>query len=362
MKINKIVSREFDETNSKDVSKKIDIKKVNIDKLDINDLLPIDSDIIEINFGYNNGWDRKASAFTSNAKKRYIDADKGYYKLTASNMTIHSGHRDVKKQAQLYIQYKYHNQGNPASWPGCSFHNWGLAADMIRKNESALVSAMNKGGWTRTVGDEAWHFECTSSSDHRNAANKIKKLRKSRTGAAYKWSEQVALFYQKNNDYQKRAPVFNKRLEKHKSNGQQLQIEINSFNNDLNKLKNRINVYNSSVRTFNSELARAKRLYNEIMNLPPGPERNRKIREYNRLTDWLKNESNRINRESKIIDAENVRITRWSASLEVKIGSFKQEESWLNSEYNALTKIETQIKQHKKSASDLLNIIGSIVI
>jgi predicted nucleic acid-binding Zn-ribbon protein len=359
MNLKKITIKELKEFDVKSLPKSIKTKKVDLKESKLSDHILQESEVMPLDFRYNNGWDRKANAFTSDAKKRYIVADKEYHKNTGQNMTIHSGKRDVYKQAQLYIQYKYHNQGNPASWPGCSFHNWGLAADMVRTNETALISAMKKGGWTKTVADEGWHFECTTSADHSKAANKIKSFRTTRTGLAYKWSEQVAIFYQKVKDYQKRVPIFNRRLEKHKINSQQLQAEIDNFNSDLQRLKNRINQFNTDVRKYNSELARAKNLYNEIMNMPAGSARDRKIREYNRLVDWLDNESDRIDRESRAIDSENARIERWSNSLDRKIADFKREDSWLNNEYNALTKLESDIEQHKKNASELLDKINT---
>ncbi|NJO92699.1 MAG: hypothetical protein HC831_29825 [Chloroflexia bacterium] len=55
-----------------------------------------------------------------------------------------------KKQAELYIKYTYYGEGNPASWPGCSFHNWGLAVDMARSDDPKLVQALKEQGWSQT--------------------------------------------------------------------------------------------------------------------------------------------------------------------------------------------------------------------
>lgn len=236
------------------------IEKITIKTTDLaSDLLPqVQSlnNFYEPLIDYNGKYDKKADQFTGDAKKKYVAADKEFYSRTKNNMTIHSGKRSVQRQADLYILYKWHNQGNPASWPGCSFHNWGLAADMVRVDEKNVVASMNKGGWTRTVGDEGWHFECTSSSNHGVAAKKISAFRKSGSGLAYKWSEQVAHFYLKSRDFNKRAPVFNRRLESHRQTGQVLQKDIDKFNQDVTNLKSRINAYNRDANHFNNELAR----------------------------------------------------------------------------------------------------------
>lgn len=357
MNLTKISSQKLEKVDGKLLSGEVN-DKLFASSSTINDLLLRDSEVMPLEFNYNNSWDRKANQFSSDAKKRYIEADKEYHKLTGTNMTIHSGTRDVYRQAQLYIQYNYHNQGNRASWPGCSFHNWGVAADMVRKHESKLVTAMAKGGWKRTVRDEGWHFECTSSPDHSKAAQKIKAFRTKKTGLAYKWSEQIAWYYQKTKDYNKRAPLFNQRLEKHQANGHQLQAEIDRYNSAMQRLKNRVDRYNSDIARFNSDLERAERLYNEIMGMSDGPARNRKIREYNQLAERLEQESNRLKREGNAIDTENAQMSSWTATLKPKIASYEREEAALVKEYKALTKLEKDIGSHQKNSAGLLKQIA----
>lgn len=316
---------------------------------------------VEATTNYNNGYDRDADGFTADAKSKYIQADRDFYRRTGKNMSINSGRRTVARQAELYIRYKWHGQGNAASWPGCSFHNWGLAADMIRVDEANVVASMNSAGWTRTVGDEGWHFECTSSKDHGVAAAKIAKFRVSGSGLAYKWSEQVAYFYLKTRDYQKRGPIFNSRLQSHRQNAQTLQADVDRFNQSLAALKTRFATYNREANRFNSELERSRRLLNEINNLPNGSERNRKIREYNALASWLNAESDRLDRESTAIDNEDNRLASESSKLDVRIVAFQKEEQWLNKEYTALTKLEKEIDAHEATATKLLGSITSQV-
>ena len=336
-------------------------EKLTVNSTDlVGDLLPQSESLnsfYEPLVGYNGKYDKKANQFTSDSKRRYIVADKEFYSLTKSNMTIHSGKRSVQKQAELYILYKWHNQGNPASWPGCSFHNWGLAADMVRVDEKNVVESMKKGGWTKTVRDEGWHFECTSSSDHRAAADRIAAFRKSRSGLAYKWSEQVANFYKKGENFNERATMFNKRLEAHRQVAQDLQNDIDIFNNAVNKLAARVNEYNNDARHFNKERKRANRLYEEIMKMPNGSERTRKAREYNQLVSRLEDESNRLDGESAAIDREDNRLLREQVALDRRIKTFKKEDAWLTKESNELAKIKKEIRNHESSAKNLLSQI-----
>ena len=333
-------------------------------KLGARDILPKNLSLngfFEKTISYNNNYDRDADKFTADAKSKYIQADRDYFRRTGKNMSIHSGRRTVERQAELFIRYKWHNQGNPASWPGCSFHNWGVAADMIRTDEANVVAAMKSGGWTRTVGDEGWHFECTSSNDHKSAAGKIKAFRTKGSGLAYKWAEQVANFYIKSRDFEKRAPVFNSRLQNHQQTEQVLQNDIDAFNRSVSQQDTRVAAYNSDANRFNGELERSRRLLNEINSLPNGPERNRKIREYNALASWLSSESDRLDRESVAIDRENNRLASESNKLDVRVVAFQKEDNWLNVEYAALTKLEKEITGHEAAVNKLLKSISAQV-
>jgi len=232
---------------------------------------------------------------------------------------------------------------------------------MVRIDEANVVAAMNNGGWTRTVNDEGWHFECTSSPDHRTAANKIASFRRQGSGLAYKWSAQVANFYLKTRDLNKRAPVFNSRLQNHRQNGQILQGDIDKHNQDINALQVRVDTYNRDVNRFNNELARANRLVDEINNMPPGSARDRKIREFRALESWLNGESNRLNRENNYINRENGRLSANASSLNRRIRSYEDEDRWLNTEFKALEKLHKEIPKHEADANSLLTRIERAV-
>ncbi|MBK8261108.1 MAG: hypothetical protein IPK80_07180 [Nannocystis sp.] len=108
----------------------------------------------------------------------------------------------------------------------------------------------------------------------------------------------MALFYQKARDFERRAPVFNRRLEAWQADGQQLQAAMDSFNQQVQALRERTQRFNRDVQHYNSELQRARRMVDEINSMPPGPARDRKIREFRQLEGWLASESRRLDSES----------------------------------------------------------------
>jgi chromosome segregation ATPase len=171
----------------------------------------------------------------------------------------------------------------------------------------------------------------------------------------------VALFYQKARDFERRAPVFNRRLEAWQADGQQLQAAIDSFNQQVQALRERTQRFNRDVQHYNSELQRARRMVDEINSMPPGPARDRKIREFRQLEGWLASESRRLDSESGAIDAEDRRLTRESAVLDQRIRAWKTEETWLNQEHASLTQLQQQIDGHSSTAEELLTEIERAV-
>ena len=311
--------------------------------------------------GYNDGYNTKADNFKPDARERYIKADMVYYAKTQQNMQIHSGTRTVLRQAQLYILHTWHDQGNRAAWPGCSFHNWGLAADMIRTDEANIIDAMKRSGWTRTVTGEGWHFECTGSNDHSKAKKEIASFRKRETGLAYRWSAEVANFYIKGRDFNERDPVFHQRLETHKQVGQALKADIEQFKQAVTSLNERGDEYNKDLKHFNSEVERARQLYDEIMAMEDGPERDQKIREYNLLVAWLEGEDTRLNNEFAELERERDRLEEKDTALYQRVTAYDKEKAWLAQEHDALAKLRREVPEHETTADRLLEDIKRAV-
>ncbi len=347
----KLKFKEVDKIDLAEISPIIDKKTSSFLEPKLEDIITQNGDLLEIRLNYNNGWDRKSNGLTPDARKKFIDADKSYHRMTNTNVSIHTSKTEVAKQAELYIKYKYYDEGNSTSWPGCSFHNWGLAIDLAITNESALLKSLNENGWKRMGKDSPWHFECTGSRDYEKAAKVIKSFRASKTGLAFRWSQQVASYYQKTKILNKRVPIFNNRLQENKSNGQSLMSEIESFNTDAQSLKSRTNNFNKEVVKYNIEHGKANRLFAEINTIHDNLQKNKKISEYDRILDWLEIESKRLATEDISIDKENKQILSLNSKLQRKLADHRREDSWLNIENKVLNKLVKEIDQHKGNAT-----------
>jgi hypothetical protein len=334
-----------------DISPLIDNKTITSLNPQFEDIVSNESDLAEVRLNYNSGWDRKSNGLTPDARKRFLEADKSCHLMTNTNITIHISKRDVFKQAELYIKHTYYGEGNPASWPGCSFHNWGLAVDLARPDDKYIIQAMTEQGWTQTDNNGKWHFECTGSRDYEKAAKMIKSFRTSKTGLAYKWSEQVALYYRKREILNKRVPIFNNRLEKNKAESQKLVAEIDSFNIDSQSLKSRTNRFNSEITKYNLESSKAEKLQAEIITLDEMQIKSKKHEEYTRICAWLESETLRIQNETKTINKENKELMDWNMGLQRKVLDYLREENWLGIENKVLEKISKEIEQHRSNAT-----------
>lgn len=351
MKPDKFSFSKIEKFELADVSPLIDNKTISSLNPQFEDIIANDSDLAEVRLNYNNGWDRKSNGLTPDARKRFLEADKTYHRLTNTNITIHISKRDVFKQAELYIKYTYYGEGNPASWPGCSYHNWGLAIDVARADNAILVQALIEQGWIKTDEGSDWHFECTESRDYEKAAKVIKSFRNTRTGLAYKWSEQVAQYYRKRETLNTRVPVFNKRLEANKAESQRLLAEIDAFNIDSQNLKSTTNRFNKDIAKYNLEFSKAEKLENELLTITDNNTRSRKNEIYERLCEWLENEMLRIVDETKAINKINRELHDRNQHVQQKIANYLREEDWLTMENRVLEKIAKEIEQHKSNAT-----------
>jgi len=350
MKPEKFDFNKIEKYDLTDISPLIDNKTISTLSPQYEDVVSNDSDLAEVRLNYNSGWDRKSNGLTPDARKRFLDADKSYHLMTNTNITIHISKRDVFKQAELYIKNTYYGEGSPAAWPGCSMHNWGLALDLARPEDQYLIRAMAEQGWNQT-GDSIWHFECTGSRDFEKAAKMIKSFRTSKSGLAYKWSEQVALYYRKREILNKRVPVFNNRLEKNKAEAQKLVAEIDSFNVDAQGLKSRTNRFNSEIAKYNLEISKAEKLQAEIITQNEMQIKSNKHEEYTRICTWIENEAIRIQSETKNINKENKDLIDWNLNLQRKVADYSREENWLGIENKVLEKLTKEIEQHKSNAT-----------
>ena len=308
---------------------------------------------------YNNNYDAQANGFSKDSKNRYIKADNKYFSITQTNMDIHSGTRTVRRQAELYIQHEWHGRGNPASWPGCSFHNYGVAADMVMIDKDNVTLAMNSTGWTGTKSHEKWHFECTASGDHDKAADKIKKLRRTRTGLAYRWSEQTAHFFQKTEESKGRKRILDEGTERYHQVTEALLAESRRLGRIRDELNGRIDEHNRAVDVFGVKHKRAKELYDDLVNNPESPNYDDKLREYEELLDWLEAEENRLAAESAEFDGQKELLDKQYADLKSRMDERQRMVPVLEEARDAWFAVNREIADHERKAENLLGQIES---
>ena len=71
-----------------------------------------------------------------------------YYVAQINGLTpkLTSGYRSIAAQRKLYTRYLRGAHPLPVAPPGRSYHNYGLAVDLVTKNNAAL------GAWWRSIG------------------------------------------------------------------------------------------------------------------------------------------------------------------------------------------------------------------
>ena len=309
----------------------------------------------------NNGYQRQDDCFTDDALRRYVTADRVYYAATGRNMQIHSGTRTVGRQAQLYIEYKWHKIGNLAEFPGCSFHNWGVAADMIRVDESNVIASMQRGGWRQTVAGEPWHFECVDSPDHARASEEIANLRTNNTGLAYQWSEQVSHFYLKSREREDRRVEYQKRFGVYQGRSRQLQAEADRLNQGWIAFDGRQSKYKEDVADYEEAVACSRQLYDEIIEMSDRTERHEKIRKCKDVAAWIEEESRYLQDEYGTIESEGSALDRQTEESNQRIESHNHETVWLEREYEVLEKLADEIEAHEANSINLLQQIENAV-
>jgi ankyrin repeat protein len=126
----------------------------------------------DIDIAFVDGEDPTARQLHEEAYKLYQDANTAYQANGGGAfrfIRLSSGRRSVQMQVNLYRAYIRHREcngpaANAANRPGQSLHNFGMAIDIVRGNDEALLSnALSSNGWVAAVEDEGWHFEAQAA-------------------------------------------------------------------------------------------------------------------------------------------------------------------------------------------------------
>lgn len=117
--------------------------------------------------------DAKAARLHPQASTLYKLANEAYQKDPNRKypyIVIRSGHRPVSDQVELYRRFIEHRdcggeEAKRANHPGKSYHNFGLAIDVVRgSDKTRLKAALEGAGWIPAVEDEGWHYEAQGVS------------------------------------------------------------------------------------------------------------------------------------------------------------------------------------------------------
>lgn len=299
---------------------------------------------------YDGNYDRNADQLEVNAKERFIAADKLYFARTrGQHLQIHSGRRTVRRQAELWICWKRGTPGcNPANLPGCSLHNYGVAIDVVRVNETLINEALGSNGWVQTVPDEGWHFECTASDAHARSAAQINAFRNGKAGEwANLWQEIQKLIEKRNalaQDYvalrdKLAASIrdYNGRVANHNSQVQEFDRRAAQWKSDRDVLQGRIN-------DFNRRVAEANALAQEINQMPPGPARDAAYQRWLTVKNQLDQERPQLQRAVDELEQRRQALIQQGQELKRQKEKLDQEKAVLLKEVEQVRQLEEQIK------------------
>lgn len=142
--------------------------------------------------------DKSADTLQAEAKSKYLEADAAYFEKTGKHLDINKDNamRTVRRQAEMYVQFKFYGNGAGTDKPGYSIHNYGLAVDMVMgshggEQEKNVIIAMEAAGWERThLPKERWHFDCTSAAIYKDVA-KVRNKLLAPSGFTMQWFKQA---------------------------------------------------------------------------------------------------------------------------------------------------------------------------
>lgn len=145
--------------------------------------------------------DPQVKDLRESARALYLKANDIYIKTEGHKtrfIQILSGKRTVREQAELYEKYLIYLYDGPpankANKPGKSFHEYGLAIDVIRNgDDSRLTPALESAGWVQAIADEGWHFQAESASDWGEI---VKRMESEVSPLSNKYAENRVVYYE----------------------------------------------------------------------------------------------------------------------------------------------------------------------
>jgi hypothetical protein len=189
------------------------------------------------------------------ARKMYVDANE-LYRKTNGHVTdaiqICSGLRTVKRQSELYEDYLLSLYGGPpaskANKPGKSYHEYGLAIDVIRNgDEGRIKTALESAGWVQAIVDEGWHFQAEGAAEWGEVS---KRIVNDITPLSEKYAQNRVVYYENKKRVSDAEPAY--LVERLRLN--EIKTLLNNELVDLNQERNRLQAEQFALRQTDADI------------------------------------------------------------------------------------------------------------
>jgi hypothetical protein len=323
-----------------------------------------------------------AEAAYDKANTAYIAVAAHFYKF----IEINSGVRSTATQYKLYrrfVEYKFFGgvHSSPANQPGSSNHEYGLAIDIIyREDESLLTASLESNGWKKHKNPlEPWHFDASKIDNFSEIQNKISEVKKLHSIKivdslfdrlnAEKTIENEIPAYEANSKY----------LEKRSKDLGQFKIHLTTKHTTSLNLKKTLEKNVDNFREKIKELTVLKKsLTNFRYNYCPNGnkyslcthtdnklkytnERNKMISQYNEMSTQLKKERVDLVEEKSSLVSFIKDFTAENSRFKYEVGRLQKDIVKFEIITDRLNKLRTLIKGFEDSISDRLQELASKV-
>lgn len=260
------------------------------------------------------------------ANEHYVNSGRNKY----DRIVVHSGRRSVSHQTALYEKYIAHLYGGPAAnkanQPGTSNHEYGVAVDIVRRDDAELLfESLTKHGWEQTVEDEGWHFDATGIPSWSKIQSRVEKIKKRGNSALvknvvdrYELQKKVKIEIEKISKMEKLVNRLEIRLVREEKRYMDASTEVEKAKKIVLEIQKRINRTKREIERLLSNLKNI--IYDGCPNNRPfqdcSHEDEKKI-----FVNKLNRIRNNINSKSRVLDElrENVRFIEGDIRVEKKL-------------------------------------------
>lgn len=210
--------------------------------------------------------DPDAKLLHAEAVELYRKANKIYRETPGRKgefIDIYSGLRKTKSQANLFFKYYEYKFGRRAEEPGArspgsSYHEYGLAIDIIHKHDTKrLREALIKAKWHQRYPKEPWHFEASGIPSWKKLDAKIKKIQ---NGHSYQYRRKIWRKFCNEHLVAHHQPDWEEEDKKLKKRARDLKREKTEIQNAKRKLKKLQN----DIRAEQNKITRDKKRLIEL--------------------------------------------------------------------------------------------------